>query len=466
MRRLLHRLNDSSGSAADPRGLEHLLLGRGHHPGRGYLASSSSPGRSFKTRRMPGSRGRRDVPREPGARPGSIRGARRVISAKKNKAYNDSPTKPVDSGPEQVEATAITEPGADRYGTVHLRSTRAVVLAVLHAMPSWAAMPRDRPDKQGQRGRARGGARRRLVHVQCLKPWSIPDVMGRPDRVAWAARGRVTASATARSFTDLNGNGFWDLGEAFDDGTNTAKVSRTVPGRPAHMSRTCYDPVLTGYWRGTRPRASSSRSRPGNRATSRGRASTSRSTCPGHHERGRRLSLEHRQLQPDAGRSRTAGHDRDRTHGGSDDPGHARSNRQGSGRLLGRRLPVRESSQFATSPRIVFIPMHDPRIAISVSGKHEITIMQDRGFLHRVAEGQRRRDGPLRSRAVAGRRDLSSGAAEPGLRIHAHADRSLAGQALRRPARAPRLSRRGGAAPTRSRKRRQRSESHGRTDGQ
>ena len=83
-----------------------------------------------------------------------------------------------------------------------------------------------------------------VCKVQCLKPWSIPDRWddsGRPGWPQWKDNERWDSE----KFTDQNGNGLYDNGEPFEDGVGTGKKD-TGPQDGQYTSE-FYHPLLTGY---------------------------------------------------------------------------------------------------------------------------------------------------------------------------------------------------------------------------
>jgi len=78
----------------------------------------------------------------------------------------------------------------------------------------------------------------------CVKPIAVPD---RWDDLSfnwpgWSGNGRYDAE----NFSDTNGNGIWDSGEPFVDGSNWSSGGTAGPKDGAYNAE-LYDPVLTGY---------------------------------------------------------------------------------------------------------------------------------------------------------------------------------------------------------------------------
>ena len=169
--------------------------------------------------------------------------ARAEDTAKKNRAYNDDPVKPVDLV-EQASAKAFMDP--DHYGMVAC-TTRAVVSQYFTALPgpfgqtSMAANTNRRGNVAALAVARAGG----LCKVQCLKPWSIPDrwddfsVAGSK---GWSGNG----SWDREKFTDVNGDHLYESGEPFVDGSSEWGKGAAGP-KDGAFNQEFYHPFLTGY---------------------------------------------------------------------------------------------------------------------------------------------------------------------------------------------------------------------------
>jgi hypothetical protein len=75
--------------------------------------------------------------------------------------------------------------------------------------------------------------------AQCVKPWSPPDrwddVTPIAGHLAWSGNNRWDSEFKA-SDHDLNGNGLWDAGEAYNDSNGNGQIDQEA-----------YHPTLTGY---------------------------------------------------------------------------------------------------------------------------------------------------------------------------------------------------------------------------
>jgi len=77
----------------------------------------------------------------------------------------------------------------------------------------------------------------------CVKPWSPPDRwddVGRPGWFKWKGNGHWDSE----KFTDQNGNGLYDVGEPFQDGIDT---SNGAGPRDGQYTSEFYHPFLSGY---------------------------------------------------------------------------------------------------------------------------------------------------------------------------------------------------------------------------
>jgi len=150
-----------------------------------------------------------------------------------NQAFNetyDTPMSPVSD----IDAVAVTDAGED-YGTVTVTTRSVVSQYFTGVLPALA-----RVGRVGAVAAARAGE---VCKVQCLKPWSIPDRWddgGQPGWPAW----KDNEHWDAEGFTDLNENGVWDENEPFTDGVD---LNRNSGPKNGQYTSEFYHPLLTGY---------------------------------------------------------------------------------------------------------------------------------------------------------------------------------------------------------------------------
>src|SRR5262245_24172227 len=84
-----------------------------------------------------------------------------------------------------------------------------------------------------------------LCSIDCVKPLTIPDrwddVTITPGTAGWAGNNRWDTE----NFSDANGNGIWDPGEPFVDGSS--RYSGSHGALDGSYNAEFYDPLLTGY---------------------------------------------------------------------------------------------------------------------------------------------------------------------------------------------------------------------------
>ena len=156
-----------------------------------------------------------------------------------NRAFNSSYDEQV-SQVEDIEAVANTDPGED-YGIVTV-TTRSEVSQYFTPLAGLAGAQGDTPTSGGVAAVAAARAGE-VCAVQCLKPWSIPDRWddsGRPGWPAWKDNDHWDAEA----FTDGNENGVRDANEPFEDGVDMNKNKGAKDGQ---YTQEFYHFSLTGY---------------------------------------------------------------------------------------------------------------------------------------------------------------------------------------------------------------------------
>jgi len=313
--------------------------------------------------------------------------ARARDMAQQNRSYSTSDSKPVDNISD-VTAVAHDDPnevnsrGDRTYGIVSV-VTRSVVSQYFTALPGYskengyAAVKSDKLGNVAAAAAARAGS---VCKVQCLKPWSIPDrwddqavIASHPD---WANNKQWDQE----KFTDTNGNHYYDSGEPFQDGVSAwTKAKGTADGV---YNEEYYHPLNTGYvaWKDLgleltlkagNPSGASSSSQyypidlpiPGdNSATGADRYRWNIANCnPSALGPGNVISTENGDMK-----GPTAQGMRDLV---NEDPG----------AYWDDGCQCVKSQYGDASPRIVFIPLHDPRIPLS-PGKQVIDISKIAAF--------------------------------------------------------------------------------------
>lgn len=166
---------------------------------------------------------------------------RAVDVAAMNRAFNDSQTDPV-SNVEDIAAYAVTDVSNEMYGAVSC-TTRSVVSQYFTPITALMGGHQTTPS----RGNVAAVAVARAYEVgkvQCLKPWSIPDRWddsGRPGWPQWANNDYWDSE----KFDDTNENGLWDPGETFYDGVDDG--GKLNGGKDGQYTSEFYHPFLTGY---------------------------------------------------------------------------------------------------------------------------------------------------------------------------------------------------------------------------
>jgi hypothetical protein len=153
-----------------------------------------------------------------------------------NRAFNESYDSPV-SQVSDIEAVAVTDAG-ENYGTVTVTTRSVVSQYFTGVLRDSEGLPLT--GRVAAIAAARAGE---VCAVQCLKPWSIPDRWddsGRPGWPAWKNNDHWDAEA----FTDLNENGVRDANEPFTDGVDMNKAKGPKDGQ---YTQEFYHPLLTGY---------------------------------------------------------------------------------------------------------------------------------------------------------------------------------------------------------------------------
>jgi putative Flp pilus-assembly TadE/G-like protein len=172
--------------------------------------------------------------------------------ATQNRSYSSSDSKPVDNVGDVV-AVAHTNPdevnsrGDKTYGIVTC-VTRSTVSQYFTALPGFSKENNFAPVKADKLGNvaatsaARAGS---VCKVQCLKPWSIPDRwddFSVPNAKGWSGN-KVWDQ---EKFTDTNGNFYHDAGEPFQDGSSAWTKGGAGPVN-GQYDEEYYHPLNTGY---------------------------------------------------------------------------------------------------------------------------------------------------------------------------------------------------------------------------
>ena len=162
--------------------------------------------------------------------------------AEMNRAFNDArggdyPT----SNVSMVIAVAETDETSAMFGAVSC-TTRSVVSQYFTPITALMGGHADTPGTGNVMALAVARAGE-VCKVQCLKPWSIPDRWddtGRPGWPAWSGNKHWDSE----KFTDQNGNGRYDVGEPFQDGVDGSKGGGPMDGL---YTSEFYHSLLTGY---------------------------------------------------------------------------------------------------------------------------------------------------------------------------------------------------------------------------
>jgi len=172
--------------------------------------------------------------------------------ADQNRAYSKSDSKPVDNVSD-VTVVVHDDPleknshGNPTYGIVSV-VTRSVVSQYFTALPGYSkenGYAAVKPDKLGNVAAvaaAQGGC---VEKIQCMKPWSIPDRWDDatviPSHPNWANNKQWDQE----KFTDTNGNHYHDAGEQYQDGSSAwTKGNGQADGQ---YNEEYYHPLNTGY---------------------------------------------------------------------------------------------------------------------------------------------------------------------------------------------------------------------------
>jgi len=163
-----------------------------------------------------------------------------------NRAYDSSTSKPVDQVSD-ISATAFTNAANEStYGMVKC-VTRSVVSEYFTALPGQSGRAQDAANtsKLGNVAAVAAARAGSVCKVQCLKPWSIPD---RWDdfSVAGSKNWSGNKQWDGEKFTDTNGNGLHDAGEPFQDGTSAWTKNGAGP-LDGMYNEEYYHPLNTGY---------------------------------------------------------------------------------------------------------------------------------------------------------------------------------------------------------------------------
>jgi hypothetical protein len=164
-----------------------------------------------------------------------------------NKSYVNSPDKAMDQVSD-ITPTVYDDPAdVAHYGMVKV-VTRSVVSQYFTSIPgtskqnNFAAANPNNFGNVAAVAAARAGA---VCKVQCLKPWTFPDrwddspLLGSKN---WGNNG----TWDSEKFTDSNNNGYYDNGEPFQDGTSAYTKNGAGP-KDGKYDAEYYHPFNTGY---------------------------------------------------------------------------------------------------------------------------------------------------------------------------------------------------------------------------
>jgi hypothetical protein len=297
--------------------------------------------------------------------------------ARMNVAFTNDNADP-EAAVQDVEATAIMDNTSDDYGTVTVTS-RSIVSQYFTGV---LGMPR-----QGNVAALAAARAGEVCRQNCLKPWSIPDLWDDQTLITGWPQWRSNNQYDFEDYTDLNGNYLWDPGEPFIDGKSD-KMNGTPDGS---YSQEIYSPIGTGY--------TASRNL-GDQITLKADGN------PNRPEPGQYFPVVLGEFDDPNER----GGERYRWNiancnqnyfGPGDwlwlEPGDKQGPTvQGVRELIDRDPDAYwddgpcqciKGSDFPTSPRVVFIPIHDPRIPI-ISGRNSIQIVKIAAFFIEQVRGK------------------------------------------------------------------------------
>src|SRR5262245_37366104 len=172
--------------------------------------------------------------------------ARSDAIAQSNRSYTDSEASPVDLVSDTKSEAFTDQADTARYGIVTC-VTRSVVSQYFTAIPvSGNVAKADKKGNVAAIAAARAGEAG--CTVQCLKPWSIPDRWDDetliPGTQGWANNG----SYDREKFNDLNNNGFHDPNEPWQDGVSDYNANKGAKGAlDGVYNQEFYSPLITGY---------------------------------------------------------------------------------------------------------------------------------------------------------------------------------------------------------------------------
>lgn len=147
--------------------------------------------------------------------------------AKANGAYTNT-SKTYDNVSD-VTATADANPASATYGTVTVIS-RSVVSQYFTGIVSLG--------KAGNVAAIAAARAGEVCRVSCMKPWTIPDLWDDVTLVPGYPKWRNNKAYDFESFTDLNGDRLWEPGEPYVD-------AGTPPD--GKWTSEFYHPIITGY---------------------------------------------------------------------------------------------------------------------------------------------------------------------------------------------------------------------------
>ena len=168
-----------------------------------------------------------------------------------NRAYVNSPDKPMDQVSD-ITATAYDDPSnQNTYGIVKV-VTRSVVSQYFTALPGWSKennYASANPNKFGNVAAVAAARAGPVCKVTCLKPWSIPDRWNDntwPVDKVWSGNQHWDRE----KFTDTNQNQLYDSSptpEAWTDGSSEYSGKKTDGILDGQYNEELYHPINTGY---------------------------------------------------------------------------------------------------------------------------------------------------------------------------------------------------------------------------
>jgi putative Flp pilus-assembly TadE/G-like protein len=312
----------------------------------------------------------------------SVIEARARDLANANRAYVNS-DRPMDQITD-ITATAFTDAANEStYGIVKC-VTRSVVSQYFTALPGYSKVNNyasANPNKFGNVAAVAAARAGPVCSVQCLKPWTIPDRwddFSQPNATGWSGNNVFDGE----KYTDSNNNLYYDNGEPFVDGSSAYTKTKGAAGpMDGQYSSEYYHPINTGYvaWKDLgleltlkygNPSGVSVNSQftpidlpiPGSGSTGADRYRENIANCnPTPYGPGDTLTTENGDMKGPTGQGM-----RDLIN-------------QDPGAYWDDGCQCVKSQFGDESPRIVFIPLYDPRVPLA-SGKKDVVVSKIAAF--------------------------------------------------------------------------------------